>query len=132
VQIGKLKFFNHDRGYGFIAPDDGSRGDVFVHIGALKRSGIEDVAEGVRLSFEIEPATPSPKPVTNVTNSVNNVTNKTTAPLTNAAERYLKRLEADRKRAARWRDKNRERYNSYMCGLMRKRREAKAEARAAT
>jgi hypothetical protein len=73
-------------------------------------------------------ATPQAKPVTNVTNSVNNVTNKITSPLTNAAERYLKRLEADRKRAARWRVKNRERYNSYMCGLMRKRRAAKAAA----
>jgi hypothetical protein len=82
-------------------------------------------------------ASPPPvshKPVTNVTNlvsnaanPVNNVTNKkNTTPLTNAADRYLKRLETDRKRSARWRDKNREHYNTYMCGLMRKKRAAMA------
>jgi cold shock protein len=52
VQLGKLKLWNQDRGFGFIKPDDGDS-DVFLHISALKRSGIEDVAEGARLSFEV-------------------------------------------------------------------------------
>jgi cold shock protein len=52
VQIGKLKLWNKDRGFGFIACDDGS-GDVFVHISALNRAGIEDIEEGARLFFEV-------------------------------------------------------------------------------
>jgi hypothetical protein len=76
-------------------------------------------------------------PVGNVTNSVSNVSNKTegqarTAPRTNAAERYLKRLEADRKRLARWRAANSDRYRAYQRDLMRKKRceEALASAKA--
>jgi cold shock protein len=53
VQLGRLKFWNQDRGFGFIKPDDGDS-DVFLHISALKRSGIDDIAEGARLSFEVE------------------------------------------------------------------------------
>ena len=51
---GTVKFFNNDKGYGFIRPDDGSR-DVFVHVSAVTSSGLGTLAEGQRISFEIEP-----------------------------------------------------------------------------
>jgi CspA family cold shock protein len=53
-QRGTVKFFNSEKGYGFIKPDDGGR-DVFVHVSAVQRSGLGTLAEGQRLAFEIEP-----------------------------------------------------------------------------
>jgi CspA family cold shock protein len=53
-QNGTVKFFNHDKGYGFISPDAGGK-DVFVHITAVQRSGIPQLAEGTKVSFDIEP-----------------------------------------------------------------------------
>lgn len=50
---GKIKYFNHDRGFGFIERDDRS-GDVFVHISALERSGLSAPEVGDRLEFEME------------------------------------------------------------------------------
>jgi CspA family cold shock protein len=50
---GTVKFFNSEKGYGFIKPDDGSR-DVFVHVSAVARSGLGTLSEGQRVSFEIE------------------------------------------------------------------------------
>ena len=50
---GTIKFFNHARGFGFIAPEDGGK-DVFVHASALERAGIPSVNDGDSLSFEIE------------------------------------------------------------------------------
>jgi CspA family cold shock protein len=50
---GTVKFFNNEKGYGFIQPDDGSR-DVFVHVSAVTRSGLGTLSEGQRVSFEIE------------------------------------------------------------------------------
>ncbi len=52
-QNGTVKFFNHTRGFGFIAPDDGGK-DVFVHITALEKSGIGPLDEGDKVSFEVE------------------------------------------------------------------------------
>jgi CspA family cold shock protein len=51
---GTVKFFNSEKGYGFIRPDDGSR-DVFVHVSAVTNSGMGSLNEGQRISFEIEP-----------------------------------------------------------------------------
>ena len=51
---GVVKFFNAERGYGFIKPDDGGR-DVFVHITAVERAGLNSLNEGQRITFEIEP-----------------------------------------------------------------------------
>lgn len=53
-QRGTVKFFNSEKGYGFIKPDDGGR-DVFVHVSAVQRSGLGTLAEGQRVGFEIEP-----------------------------------------------------------------------------
>jgi CspA family cold shock protein len=50
---GTVKFFNHTKGYGFIAPEDGGK-DVFVHISALERAGLPPLNEGDRVSFEVE------------------------------------------------------------------------------
>jgi CspA family cold shock protein len=52
-QNGVLKFFNTERGFGFITPDDGNK-DVFVHISAIERSGLPQLEEGTRVSFETE------------------------------------------------------------------------------
>ncbi len=52
-QTGIVKFFNSDRGFGFITPDGGGK-DIFVHVTALERSGIKQVREGQKLSFEVE------------------------------------------------------------------------------
>ena len=49
---GKVKWFNKTKGYGFIEPDEGDK-DVFVHISAVKNSGMEDLDEGQELEFEI-------------------------------------------------------------------------------
>jgi len=50
---GTVKWFNTQRGYGFIQPDDGSK-DVFVHVSAVERSGIGTLQEGQKLSYELE------------------------------------------------------------------------------
>ena len=52
MAVGTVKWFNGTKGYGFIAPDDGSK-DVFVHISAVERAGMRSLNEGQRLSFEI-------------------------------------------------------------------------------
>ena len=54
AMTGTVKFFNGERGYGFIKPDDGGR-DVFVHITAVERAGLKDLTEGQRITFEVEP-----------------------------------------------------------------------------
>jgi cold shock protein len=53
-QIGTVKFYNAQKGYGFITPDDGGK-DVFVHVTAVEQSGIPGLDEGMRISFETEP-----------------------------------------------------------------------------
>lgn len=52
-QNGTVKFFNQAKGYGFISPDGGGK-DVFVHITAVQRAGIPDLAEGMKVSFEVQ------------------------------------------------------------------------------
>lgn len=53
MATGTVKWFNGTKGYGFIAPDDGGA-DVFVHISAVERSGLNALDEGQKIGFEIE------------------------------------------------------------------------------
>jgi cold shock protein len=53
-QNGTVKFFNQAKGYGFVSPEDDSK-DVFVHITAVQRSGIPELTEGMKISFEVQP-----------------------------------------------------------------------------
>ena len=48
-----VKFFNSQKGFGFIQPDDGGK-DVFVHISAVERSGTDYLTEGQKISYEVE------------------------------------------------------------------------------
>tara|TARA_B100000989_G_scaffold241893_1_gene188824 strand:+ start:381 stop:584 length:204 start_codon:yes stop_codon:yes gene_type:complete len=48
---GTVKWFNPNKGYGFIKPDDGGK-DIFVHISAVERAGINNLSEGQKISFE--------------------------------------------------------------------------------
>ena len=50
---GKVKWFNSQKGYGFIEPEDGSQ-DVFVHISAVKAAGMDELSDGQSLSYELE------------------------------------------------------------------------------
>ena len=50
---GTVKFFNTQKGYGFVAPDDGGK-DAFIHVTALERAGIVSLNEGDKISYELE------------------------------------------------------------------------------
>ena len=52
MATGTVKFFNTQKGFGFITPSDGSR-DVFVHISAVERSGMTSLNEGQRLTYDV-------------------------------------------------------------------------------
>jgi CspA family cold shock protein len=52
MATGTVKFFNTQKGFGFIQPADGSR-DVFVHISAVERAGMRTLMEGQKISYEI-------------------------------------------------------------------------------
>jgi cold shock protein len=53
MATGTVKWFNGEKGYGFIQPDDGGK-DVFVHISAVERAGMRSLNEGQKLSYEME------------------------------------------------------------------------------
>ena len=53
MTTGKVKWFNGQKGFGFIQPDDGGN-DVFVHISTVERAGLSGLAEGQKVSFEIK------------------------------------------------------------------------------
>ena len=53
MPIGKVKFFNDEKGYGFIAPEDGGT-DAFVHISAVERAGMRTLTQDQRISYELE------------------------------------------------------------------------------
>lgn len=53
MTTGTVKFYNGQKGYGFIQPDNGDK-DVFVHATALERAGIRSLVEGQKVSFDVE------------------------------------------------------------------------------
>jgi CspA family cold shock protein len=53
MTIGTVKFFNEDKGYGFIQPDDGSA-DSFVHVSAVQAAGMATLNKDQRLNYEVE------------------------------------------------------------------------------
>ncbi|MFC7400402.1 cold-shock protein [Chelatococcus sp. GCM10030263] len=53
MATGTVKWFNDQKGYGFIQPDNGGK-DVFVHISAVQRSGLLGLVEGQKVSYEVE------------------------------------------------------------------------------
>jgi CspA family cold shock protein len=54
MTIGTVKFFNMQKGFGFISPDDGGK-DVFVHISAVEQAGLSGLVDGQKVSFEAQP-----------------------------------------------------------------------------
>ncbi len=52
MSTGTVKWFNSQKGFGFIQPEDGGK-DVFVHISAVERAGMSTLSEGQRLSFDL-------------------------------------------------------------------------------
>lgn len=60
MATGKVKWFNDQKGFGFIASDDGS-GDVFVHHTAIQKDGYRTLAEGEAVEFELEQGPKGPK-----------------------------------------------------------------------
>jgi CspA family cold shock protein len=52
MSSGTVKWFNGQKGFGFIQPDDGSK-DVFVHISAVERAGMSNLSEGQKISYEV-------------------------------------------------------------------------------
>ena len=53
MAIGTVKWFNAQKGYGFIQPDDGQK-DIFLHISAVEKAGLDDLREGVKVSYDLE------------------------------------------------------------------------------
>jgi CspA family cold shock protein len=54
MATGTVKWFNSQKGYGFIAPQDGSK-DVFVHISAVERAGLHSLNEGQKVQYDLAP-----------------------------------------------------------------------------
>jgi CspA family cold shock protein len=52
MATGTVKWFNNQKGYGFIQPDDGGA-DIFVHISAVEKSGMQSLREGQKISYEL-------------------------------------------------------------------------------
>ncbi len=52
MAVGKVKWFNLSKGYGFISPEDGGA-DIFVHVTAVQRAGLRSLMEGQRVAYEV-------------------------------------------------------------------------------
>jgi len=68
MTIGTVKFFNEDKGYGFIQPDDGSA-DSFVHISAVQAAGMQTLSKEQRLNYEIEVGSNGKSSAVNLSNA---------------------------------------------------------------
>ena len=65
MPVGTVKWFNPTKGYGFIQPEGGTK-DVFVHISAVERAGLQTLREGQKLSFEIQKGDNGPQSAENL------------------------------------------------------------------
>ncbi|MGB8623133.1 MAG: cold-shock protein [Paracoccaceae bacterium] len=65
MATGTVKWFNETKGFGFIAPDGGSK-DVFVHITALERAGLRSLADNQKVTFDIEAGRDGRESATNI------------------------------------------------------------------
>ncbi len=54
MPVGTVKWFNATKGFGFVSPEDGSK-DVFVHISAVQRAGLQTLREGQRVQYDLTP-----------------------------------------------------------------------------
>jgi cold shock protein len=54
MPVGTVKWFNATKGFGFVSPEDGSK-DVFVHISAVQRAGLQTLREGQRIQYDLTP-----------------------------------------------------------------------------
>ena len=59
MATGTVKWFNDDKGYGFITPDEGGK-DLFVHHSAIQASGFKSLPEGAKVSYDMEQGTKGP------------------------------------------------------------------------
>ena len=61
MATGTVKWFNEQKGYGFIAPEEGGSKDVFVHFNSIVGTGFKTLAEGARVEFDIEEGQKGPQ-----------------------------------------------------------------------
>jgi cold shock protein len=66
MATGTVKFFNTTKGFGFIAPESGGK-DVFVHISAVERAGLRGLADGQKVTFDLEKDRQGRESATNLT-----------------------------------------------------------------
>ena len=62
METGTVKFFNNERGFGFITPDDGSK-DIFVHASTLARAGLDQLPDGTRVMAKVVQGQKGPEAV---------------------------------------------------------------------